>query len=381
MKVNLWIIGTLVFAFLAAAAGAQTAGVDQWAGDGFTADERQEIYGNLLENRSGRAVQDVVIVDTTRPNAYFGMYRTSQMTAPGWDLYERTFDWATGNMPHATVMVWLATYNGTLDPQYSAEKDGIAVYNHLTTTMGIPAGNVHVAHQTTIETGNFAGYDIVLYTNTYSRDATNVMNQNIPFVTTCAGETDEMGIGTGANTMHSSRDYAYIFNNAHPVTAPYSIGRFTLAANMWMDASEASGNGRVLITAEAAPLVVDTALLSAGVGGICNFSLEAGSANAGKGYLLVAGITGTTPGTLLPGGLTTIPINRDWFTDFVLTHMASPRFTGFTGILSGSGSGTAVFNTLGPIHPYFIGKTLVFAYATTGTWDYASNAVTVDILP
>lgn len=35
---------------------------------------------------------------------------------------------------------------------------------------------------------------------------------------------------------------------------------------------------------------------------------------------------GTAPGTLLPGGLATIPLNRDWFTNYVLARLNTHEF-------------------------------------------------------
>ena len=217
--------------------------------DGLTDRERAAIYGGQGGVIDGQR-RDIVIVDQQRPICYFGHYRTSQMTAPGWDLYGRALDWVNGFGNRAETKVWLATYNGTLDPTFSAERDGIAVHNWLLGTAGFAAENVHVDNQRSIETGNFAGYDVVLYVNTYPRDATNVLNQGKPFLTTSAGETDELGIGTGMSTMHEWRDYAHVIDNSHYVTQGHPLGEFTFAEGMWMDATEVAGTGIVLISAD-----------------------------------------------------------------------------------------------------------------------------------
>jgi len=219
-------------------------------GDGLTGPDRAVIYARL-DDRDGALVdRHIIIVDQTRPNVFFGMYRASQMTQPGWDLYERSVDWANDFNDPATTAVWLATYNGTLDPDYPGELDGIAVYDRLINKMGFVEENIHVAHQNSIETANFDGYDIVLYCWIYPRDATNVMQQDIPFVTMSGGETDEMGIGTGIETMHEPRNYAYVIDNGHHITSTYDIGQITLEEPMWMDATSCSGNGRALVAAD-----------------------------------------------------------------------------------------------------------------------------------
>jgi hypothetical protein len=128
-------------------------------------------------------------------------------------------------------------------------------------------------------------------------------------------------------------------------------------------------------------LTADVTTLSASAGGVVNFALDAGTPFAGRSRLLLGGITGTRPGTLLPGGLALLPLNRDWFTDFILTHMALPRFIGFYGTLDMAGAGAARLDTMGSLNTFFVGRTMVFAFATTGPWDFASNAVEIEILP
>jgi len=125
-------------------------------------------------------------------------------------------------------------------------------------------------------------------------------------------------------------------------------------------------------------LEVDTAQLSAATGGTINFILQAGGSFAGRNYLLLGTLSGTEPGTLLPGGLVTIPLNRDALTDLILNNLSRPILETFLGTLDGSGHAGANL-TVGPLHPWWIGKTLHFAYATTNPWDFASNAVAVEI--
>jgi hypothetical protein len=194
--------------------------------------------------------RDILIVHKTQPLVYFGWYRTSQMTAPGWDLYQRAIDWADGGSVPANTDVILFTYNGTLDPNYSAEKDGIAVYNYLIGA-GYNVGEVH--HQADIESlpsSHYGSFDLAIYAWAYPRDATNIVNSGIPFISASSGETDEMGIGTGLQTMHEYRNNFYVVNNTHYITQPYSLGWLTFTDSMWTDASEASSDGIVLVTAD-----------------------------------------------------------------------------------------------------------------------------------
>ena len=127
-------------------------------------------------------------------------------------------------------------------------------------------------------------------------------------------------------------------------------------------------------------LEADADQLSVATGGTINFALHTGSGFAGRNYLLLATTSGTQPGTLLPGGLATIPLNRDWLTDYILNNLSLPLFASFRGALDGSGDGAADL-TVGPMQPWWVGKTLHFAFATANPWDFASNAVAVEVVP
>jgi len=126
-------------------------------------------------------------------------------------------------------------------------------------------------------------------------------------------------------------------------------------------------------------LTADTDVLPGNTGGTVNFSLAAGSDNANRRYLLAGSRSGTQPGTLLPGGLATIPLNRDQITDFILGRLNSPPFTDFYGTLDPQGNAAAQLNA--PPVPSMIGMTLHFAYALASPWDFASNPVEVEIVP
>jgi hypothetical protein len=90
-------------------------------------------------------------------------------------------------------------------------------------------------------------------------------------------------------------------------------------------------------------------------------------------------LSGTDPGTLLPGGLVTIPLNRDWFTDFILARLNSGPFQEFFGSLNASGSATAQLNA--PPVPGYAGVTMHYAYALNNPWDFVSNPVAIEVVP
>ncbi len=125
-------------------------------------------------------------------------------------------------------------------------------------------------------------------------------------------------------------------------------------------------------------LAADAYTLSASAGGSITFTLDAGSGQAYKSCLLGGSVSGTLPGTLLPGSLATIPLNRDWFSDYILARLNTPMFTGFLGTLDASGRATAQLN-VPPVASSWVETNLYFAFTVPMTWDFVSNAVSIEV--
>ncbi len=123
--------------------------------------------------------------------------------------------------------------------------------------------------------------------------------------------------------------------------------------------------------------------ISQGTGGVVNFTLSAGAAYANRKYVLVGSVSGTSPGTPLPGGLVTLPLNRDWFTNAIIPRLNTTPFTNFKGQLDTSGSGTAQFNSMGPLPSglFPVGTIMDFAYVLQNPYDFASNPISVQVVP
>ena len=109
-------------------------------------------------------------------------------------------------------------------------------------------------------------------------------------------------------------------------------------------------------------------------GGTVHFTLDAGYESASRSYLLLGSATGTAPGTSLPGGMSTLPLNWDAFTSIVIALANTAVFTDFMGTLDASGQGAAQMNA--PALPVgSIGLVMYFAYALIGPCDFSSNPV------
>jgi len=127
-------------------------------------------------------------------------------------------------------------------------------------------------------------------------------------------------------------------------------------------------------------LMIDTNKISARYGGTVNFTLDAGAGHANRNYVMLGSVTGTSPGTPLPGGIVTLPINFDIFSNIVIALMNTAIFTDFMGTLDGSGQGSAQLNAV-PVSGSLVGVNLYFAYGLKGPWNYASDPVTITIEP
>jgi hypothetical protein len=79
------------------------------------------------------------------------------------------------------------------------------------------------------------------------------------------------------------------------------------------------------------PLAADGFFLSDLTGGTVNFTLTGGLDNNGRTYIVLGGVSGTAPGIPLPGGMATLPVNWDAFTNIVLAMINSSYFSNFLG--------------------------------------------------
>ena len=148
------------------------------------------------------------------------------------------------------------------------------------------------------------------------------------------------------------------------------------AYELWLSCAS---RGVAVLTVPLPSLGPSQSTLSAATGGTVDFSLAAGSENAGRNYLLLGSLSGSDPGTLLPGGLATIPLNRDWFTDYILARLNGPVFSDFWGTLDASGKRAAQLNA--PPIPTWVGQKIDFAYALNDPWNYVSHPVSVTVVP
>jgi len=124
------------------------------------------------------------------------------------------------------------------------------------------------------------------------------------------------------------------------------------------------------------PLIASLGMVS-WKGGVVDYFLDAGPSNAGRTYLLLATVSGTSPGIPLPGGYATLPLNWDMLTDLVLIYLNTPMFANFTGTLDTLGQSMA---QLDAPPTALVGPVMHFAYTMNMPFDFASNAVSVQFV-
>jgi hypothetical protein len=136
--------------------------------------------------------------------------------------------------------------------------------------------------------------------------------------------------------------------------------------------------GSIMVYRAVGPLFLDDNVIEESTGALINLKLTAGQANANRTYLVLGSASGTDPGILLPGGMTTLPLNWDYFTDLVFTLLNSPAFFDFFGTLDANGNATARLQTP-PITGY-AGTLLHFSYCCNNPFDVVSNPAAVEIV-
>ena len=126
------------------------------------------------------------------------------------------------------------------------------------------------------------------------------------------------------------------------------------------------------------PLSADTHQIPSAGGGV-HFMLNAGAAHAGRSYALLGSVSGTSPGTPLPGGKV-LPLNWDPLTAYTLVYANTEPLTGFMGTLDGSGQAYAELGLYSVSLVKYIGTKLYFAYTLYDPFDLVSNPVEVEIV-
>ncbi|MHC4943921.1 MAG: hypothetical protein ACYTG7_12965 [Planctomycetota bacterium] len=166
-----------------------------------------------------------------------------------------------------------------------------------------------------------------------------------------------------------------------PMSAsPIGACAYDQGGGQWVLVTIDTGNLLVAYDLDTAvPLKSSVGEVSCWFGGEVTFFLDAGSLNKHRYFGVLASLSGSSPGTVLPGGKI-LPINWDWFTTLLMTmaFMGSPNVPFFDN-LDGDGKAEVVL-TVPPHLPVYYDLEATFAYCLNNPFDYVSNPVEVLLL-
>jgi hypothetical protein len=189
---------------------------------------------------------------------------------------------------------------------------------------------------------------------------------------------------TSAAVVHKALDYLYLglpFGGRYRLNKPGGYPRFgglmTWSIN-WDVAAGRQFSAPHRRYLDSVFLRVDKTQLSARTGGTATFTLRGSKGHARRTYVLLAGLSGTTPGTRLPGSGATLPLNLDALSALSIDPSARIMFVNFIGVLDAAGNATA--RLVLPAVPGTAGLQVAFAYALASPFDFASTPAQIAIV-
>ncbi|MCP3917965.1 MAG: DUF5060 domain-containing protein [bacterium] len=126
-------------------------------------------------------------------------------------------------------------------------------------------------------------------------------------------------------------------------------------------------------------LEADVAQISVTAGGIQGLTLAPGPTFAGRPYLVLGTMSGSTPG--FPVGSIQVPLNFDTYTRFTSLNWNSPDLQNTQGNLDGAGTGFARIRIAPGAWAPMVGETLHHAFVLIDGRNYASNPVSLLLVP
>lgn len=131
------------------------------------------------------------------------------------------------------------------------------------------------------------------------------------------------------------------------------------------------------------PLSADVAAISLSGGGAQVFQLDAPQDQAGRTYVLLGSLSGTSPGLALPN--VQVPLNFDVWMEQALLLANSPGFLGYVGVLDAGGDSSATFGLPPGTNPALAALTLNQAFVVIDDVNFVlgfvSNEIPTDFVP
>lgn len=200
--------------------------------------------------------------------------------------------------------------------------------------------------------------------------------------------SDTYGLAAVGSTKSGSMlDFRYFYD---PIGEHKSIGQaflewwisqhpYGLGDQEWYYGMTLLGDP-LLVPGDSQILSATPNTLSASNPGSILFAFELNEKHyANRDYQLYASASGRTPRSPLENIL--VPLVFDQVTNFVLSHSNSPVFQNFQGSLDPHGDGYATLNPVQPLGPGWVGRVIDISVVVLNPADYASQPVSVQIVP
>ncbi|MEZ5964209.1 MAG: M1 family metallopeptidase [Planctomycetota bacterium] len=158
-------------------------------------------------------------------------------------------------------------------------------------------------------------------------------------------------------------------NDEFAIALPAPGSSYALDPDQWVLRSLTAGTYAVPFFA------ADAESIDVVAGGASGLHLDLGAAQANRPYLVVTGLSGTTPGTNVFG--LQVPVNFDLMTNAALGLVNTTLFQSFFGNLDTQGMGDASFVLPAGLGASLRGADLAFAAVLVDRFDFASRALTV----
>jgi len=174
------------------------------------------------------------------------------------------------------------------------------------------------------------------------------------------------------------------------VTAPYDVGSYTLSAanlkanvlrtgqsgNPFWKVDKAGAGTITNLNVSVQAIISRPSVVHVQQGQEHYLAIDAGPNNAGRTYLCLGSISGTTPGIPLPGG-ELLPLANDGYFQYTLNNPNSPILLNSFGVLDATGKGLVTFRPT----RRFVGLNVHHAFYLTGsTVDFVSEAEPVQVV-
>lgn len=152
---------------------------------------------------------------------------------------------------------------------------------------------------------------------------------------------------------------------------PAAGSSYALDPDQWVLRSLSTGT-------YAAPFfAADAETIDVAAGGASGLHLDLGAARAGRPYLVVCGLSGSSPGSNVFG--LQVPVNFDLMTQVALGLVNTPMFPGFYGSLDAQGMADATLRLPPGLGVVVRGADLVLAAVLADRFDFATRAVKVGL--